>query len=190
MNWDNSLNIFLNPTFKLKKKDTWLWHYCLIIHKLFNSLEYHLLYMQLHSRFICECFICIFDYILLKYIINNFIEEKYKSKHSSILMRPYISPVRSTILALKNSPTQKKKTRIPCRRHRCGAGQIPSEGQVKNILVTLECQRVVNYAYLDSRGHWGFYSSGVLPPFLVTQVVSLQNSSFKNPKSGGQVILP
>ena len=25
-------------------------------------------------------------------------------------------------------PTQKKKTRIPCRRHRCGAGQIPSEG--------------------------------------------------------------
>ena len=28
----------------------------------------------------------------------------------------------------QKSPTQKKKTRIPCRRHRCGAGQIPSEG--------------------------------------------------------------
>ena len=105
-------------------------------------------------------------------------------------MRPYISPVRSTILALKKSPTQKKKTKIPYRRHRCGAGQIPSEGQVRNILATLECQRGVNYAYLDARGHWRFYSSGVLPPFLVTQVVSLQNSSFKNPKRGGLVILP
>ena len=28
----------------------------------------------------------------------------------------------------QKSPTQKKKTRIPCRRHRCGVGQIPSEG--------------------------------------------------------------
>ena len=58
---------------------------------------------------------------------------------SSFLMRPYISLVRSMILALKRSPTQKKKTRIPCRRHRCGAGQIPSEYQVRNILATLEC---------------------------------------------------
>ena len=104
-------------------------------------------------------------------------------------MRPNISPVRSTILALKKSPTQKKKTRIPCIRHRCGAGQIPSEGQVRNILSTLECQRGVNYAYLDAKGHQNFYSSGVLPPFLVAQVVSLQNSSFRNPKRGGQVIL-
>ena len=54
-------------------------------------------------------------------------------------MRPNISPVRSTILALKKSPIQKKKTRIPCRRHQCGAGQIPSKGQVRNILATLEC---------------------------------------------------
>ena len=37
MKWDKSLNIFLNPTFKLKNKDTWLWHCCLIIYKLFNS---------------------------------------------------------------------------------------------------------------------------------------------------------
>ena len=29
---------------------------------------------------------------------------------------------------VQKSPTQKKKTRIPCRRHWCGAGQIPSEG--------------------------------------------------------------
>ena len=28
----------------------------------------------------------------------------------------------------QKSPTQKKKTRTPYRRHRCGAGQIPSEG--------------------------------------------------------------
>ena len=39
----------------------------------------------------------------------------------------------------QKSPTQKKKTRIPCRRHWCGADQIPSEGQVRNILATLEC---------------------------------------------------
>ena len=82
------------------------------------------------------------------------------------------------ILALKKSPTQKKKTRIPCRRHRCGASQILSKGQVRNILATLECQRGVNYAYLDVMGHWGFYSSEVLPPFLVAQVVSLQTKSF------------
>ena len=31
-------------------------------------------------------------------------------------------------LYTQKSPTQKKKTRIPCRRHRCGAGQILSEG--------------------------------------------------------------
>ena len=47
---------------------------------------------------------------------------------------------------------------------------------------------MVNYAYLDVRGYWGFYSSEVLPPFLITQVVSLQNSPFRNPKRGGQVI--
>ena len=28
----------------------------------------------------------------------------------------------------QKSPTQKKKTKIPCKRHRCGAGQIPSKG--------------------------------------------------------------
>ena len=28
----------------------------------------------------------------------------------------------------QKSPTQKKKTRIPCRRYRCRASQIPSEG--------------------------------------------------------------
>ena len=39
----------------------------------------------------------------------------------------------------QESPTHKKKTRTPCRRHRCGAGQIPSEGLVRNILTTLEC---------------------------------------------------
>ena len=86
------------------------------------------------------------------------------------------------------SPTQKKKTKIPCRRHRCGAGQIPSEGQVRNILTTLECQRGVNYAYLDAREYWGFYSSEVLPPFLVAHVFSLQDSFLRNPKRGGQVI--
>ena len=33
--------------------------------------------------------------------------------------------------------------------------------------------RGVDYAYLDVRGYWGFYSSEVLPPFLIAQVVSL-----------------
>ena len=28
----------------------------------------------------------------------------------------------------QKSPTQKKKTRIPCSRYRCGASQIPSKG--------------------------------------------------------------
>ena len=42
-------------------------------------------------------------------------------------------------LCSNKSPTQKKKTKSHCRRHRCGVGQIPSEGQVRNILITLEC---------------------------------------------------
>ena len=42
-------------------------------------------------------------------------------------------------LRSNKSPTQKKKTKRPCRRHWCGAGQIPFEGQVRNILITLEC---------------------------------------------------
>ena len=66
----------------------------------------------------------------------------------------------------------------------------PPNVKLENILTTLECQREFNYAYLDARGHWGFYSSEVLPPFLVTQVLSLQDSSSRNLKRGGQVILP
>ena len=85
---------------------------------------------------------------------------------------------------------KRRKQKRPCRRYQCGASQIPSEGQVRNILTTLECQRGVNYAYIDVRGHWDFYSSKVLPPFLVAQVISLQDSSLRNPKRGGQVILP
>ena len=38
------------------------------------------------------------------------------------------------------------------------------------------------------RRYWDFYSSEVLPPFLVTQVVTLYNSPSRNPKRGGQVI--
>ena len=34
---------------------------------------------------------------------------------------------------------QKEEKKRPCRRHRCGADQVPSEGQVRNILTTLEC---------------------------------------------------
>ena len=61
----------------------------------------------------------------------------------------------------------------PSREHQCGAGQIPSEGQVRNILTTLECQRGINYAYLDVREYLGFYSSEDLLHFLVVQVLSL-----------------
>ena len=35
------------------------------------------------------------------------------------------------------SPAQKRK-KAPNREHRCGAGQIPFEGQVRTILTTLE----------------------------------------------------
>ena len=45
---------------------------------------------------------------------------------------------------LHDSNTQKsllrnKKEKRPNREHRCGAGRIPSEGQVRTILTTLEC---------------------------------------------------
>ena len=39
---------------------------------------------------------------------------------------------------LQKEENKKKKTKRPYRRHRCGAGQIPSESQVRNILTTLE----------------------------------------------------
>ena len=39
----------------------------------------------------------------------------------------------------KESPAQKERKKGPNREHQCGAGQVPSEGQVRTILTTLEC---------------------------------------------------
>ena len=63
------------------------------------------------------------------------------------------------------------KKRRPNREYRCGTGQIPSEDQVRTIPTTLECQRRVNYAYLFSKGLWGFYSR--VEPNSQTYVTSL-----------------
>ena len=38
-----------------------------------------------------------------------------------------------------NHLQKEENKKRPCRRHQCGAGQIPSEGQVRNILTTLKC---------------------------------------------------
>ena len=38
-----------------------------------------------------------------------------------------------------NHLCKKEERKRPSREHQCGAGQIPSEGQVRNILTTLEC---------------------------------------------------
>ena len=48
------------------------------------------------------------------------------------------SPVSHTVLAHSKQDLHNKKRR-PNREHRCGAGQIPFEGQVRTILTTLEC---------------------------------------------------
>ena len=47
------------------------------------------------------------------------------------------SPVSHTALAHLKQDLHNKK-RKPNREHRCGAGQIPSKGQVRTILTTLE----------------------------------------------------
>ena len=48
------------------------------------------------------------------------------------------SPMSHTIHAHSKQDLHNKKRR-PNREHRCDAGQIPSEGQVRTILTTLEC---------------------------------------------------
>ena len=75
-----------------------------------------------------------------------------------------------TIFACSKRYLHNKKRR-PSKEHRCGAGQIPSEGQVRNILPTLESQRGVNYAYLFSKGLLGFYSK--VDPNTQTCIISL-----------------
>ena len=48
------------------------------------------------------------------------------------------SPMSHTVLAHLKQDLYNKKRR-PNREHWCGADQIPSEGQVRTILTTLEC---------------------------------------------------
>ena len=48
------------------------------------------------------------------------------------------SPVSHTVLAHLKQDLHNKK-RKPSKEHWCGADQIPSEGQVRTILATLEC---------------------------------------------------
>ena len=48
------------------------------------------------------------------------------------------SPESHTVLVHSKQDLHNKK-RGPNREHRCGVGQIPSEGQVRSILTTLEC---------------------------------------------------
>ena len=50
-----------------------------------------------------------------------------------------------------------KKKKWSCRGHRCGVDQIPSDGQIRTVLNSRVLERV-NYAYLDLREYWSFYS--------------------------------
>ena len=54
-------------------------------------------------------------------------------------MMPKISPIGHTALTTRSEPAQQKQSKENLREHRCGAGQILSEGQVRTILTTLEC---------------------------------------------------
>ena len=63
------------------------------------------------------------------------------------------------------------KKRKPNIEHRCGVGQIPSEGQVRTFFTTLECQSWGELCVPFSKGLWGFYSS--IEPTSITCITSL-----------------
>ena len=63
-------------------------------------------------------------------------------------MKPKMSPVSYMVLTHPEQHLHSKKRKDPYREHRCGAGQIPSEGQVRISYHSRVLERV-NYAYLD-----------------------------------------
>ena len=63
-------------------------------------------------------------------------------------MKPKKSPVSYMVLTHSEQHLHSKKRKDPYREHRCGAGQIPSEGQVRISYHSRVLERV-NYAYLD-----------------------------------------
>ena len=63
----------------------------------------------------------------------------YGLKQAHQLMMPKISPIGHTALTTRSEPAQQKQSKENLREHRCGAGQILSEGQVRTIFTTLEC---------------------------------------------------
>ena len=75
---------------------------------------------------------------------NSYVQEAISlAKQSFPQMAPIDDAIKITS-ELHDSNARKsllrnKKERRPNREHWCGAGRIPSEGQVKTILTTLEC---------------------------------------------------
>ena len=64
------------------------------------------------------------------------------------MMRSEKSPVSYVVLAHLEQHLHSKKRKNPYKEHRCGAGQIPSECQVRISYHSKVLERV-NYAYLD-----------------------------------------
>ena len=69
---------------------------------------------------------------------------------------------KSTVSYTANTRSQRHlhntKRSGPNREHWCGAGRIPSEGQVRTSYNS-KVLELVNYAYLGWWGYWGLYSS-------------------------------
>ena len=66
-------------------------------------------------------------------------KKKKKTQNNCSLIRSQIPLVSHTILSLIWITYAKERKRRPTREHECGAGQVPSESQVKSFHTTPEC---------------------------------------------------
>ena len=118
-----------------------------------------------------------------------------KSKYIYILMMPKRSPASHTVLARSKQCLHNKK-RKPNRKHRCGASQISSKGQVRTFVSTLECQSWGKLCVPVFWGFLGFYSSVesssktcVTSLFLIEKI-SINVRKFLNPPYVSQTTNP
>ena len=86
------------------------------------------------------------------------------------------SPMSHTVL-IRLQQHQHNKKRRPYREHQCGAGQIPSKGQVRIFLQLQSVRAGINYVYLFSEGLWVFIVVQNRTPRLASQVFSLCGKS-------------
>ena len=105
-------------------------------------------------------------------------------------MMPKKSPVSYTILAHSKQHLYNKKGR-PNREHRCGAGQIPSEGQVKISHNSRVDRRVDIFSLVQkSFSYRNPYERILWNPFLVGVFLSMECSIFPCiDMCGGQVLV-